>query len=127
MCIPKDKGGLQMDDIIEFVIEFIIDIIIDGGTELTKNKKVSKWIRYPIVIIASLISLAILGLLLLVSFSIMDDTLLGGLIILGFTLLFLGIIIYKARKAYIEAKEEKEKETLLDEYKNQEGISPDLK
>ena len=57
----------------------------------------------------------------------MDDTLLGGLIILGFTLLFLGIIIYKARKAYIEAKEEKEKETLLDEYKEQEGISPDLK
>lgn len=116
-----------MDDIIEFVVEFVIDLIIDGGTELTKNKKVSKWIRYPIVIIASLITLAILGLMLFVSFSIMGESLLGGLIILGFTLLFTGIIIYKVRKTYIEVKEEKEKETLLDEYKDQEGISPDLK
>ena len=33
----------------DFLIELIGDVLIEGSFELATNKKVSKWIRYPIL------------------------------------------------------------------------------
>lgn len=35
--------------IMDELIEFILDLLLEGGIELSANKKVSKWIRYPII------------------------------------------------------------------------------
>ena len=54
----------------------------------------------------------------------MSESLLGGLVILGFTFLFIGIIIFKVRKIYKETKKERENEKeffyiILHEKRNQ--------
>lgn len=125
-----------MGEVLEFIIEFIVELIVDGGIELTKNKKISKWIRYPIVGIAFIITTAIFGLLFLIGFGLLNETILGGLVILGLTTFLLILAIRKFRKVYIEAKEENEdlltensekNECLLDKYREQKGISPDLR
>ena len=115
---------------VEFIVELILDLIVDGGLELTKNRKVSKWIRYPIVIVAFLVTVAIFGLVILISFKLMREEPLGGLLIFGLTVFFLGLTIYKTIKVYKEVKEEhkaEEDENLIAEYKDQKGISPELK
>lgn len=125
-----------MGEVLEFIIELVIELIVDGGIELTKSKKVSKWIRYPIVAIAGIVTIGILGFMLLLGYGLLDETALGGLIILGLTLLLLILTIRKLIKVYKEVKEEKnnllaechnENECLLDKYKAQKGLSPDLK
>ena len=115
---------------VEFIIELILDLIVDGGLELTKNRRVSKWIRYPIVIVAFLVTVAIFGLMFLLSFMLMREKPLGGLLIFGLTVFFLGFTIYKTIKVYKEVQEEYEaedEENLIAEYKEQKGISPELK
>ena len=39
----------------DIVFEALVDLFLEGTFELTKNKKVSKWIRYPLMVIISLI------------------------------------------------------------------------
>ena len=125
-----------MGEVLEFIIELVIELIVDGGIELTKSKKVSKWIRYPIVAIAGIVTIGIFGFMFLVGYGLLEETVFGGLIILGFTILLLILTIHKLIKVYKEAKEEKgallaesseDNECLLDKYKLQKGISPDLK
>ena len=40
-----------MDD----VIEFILELILEGTIEISSNKKVPKWIRYPLIALIVLI------------------------------------------------------------------------
>ena len=127
-----------MGEVIEFIIEFILELIVDGGIELTKSKKVSKWIRYPIVGITLIITTGIFALLFFIGFGLLNETIVGGLVILGLTIFLLILAIHKLRKVYAEVKDEKENENLLaectednfntaDSYKEQNGISPHLR
>ena len=94
-----------MGEVLEFIIELVIELIVDGGIELTKSKKVSKWIRYPIVAIAGIVTIGIFGFMFLVGYGLLEETVFGGLIILGFTILLLILTIHKLIKVYKEAKE----------------------
>ena len=124
-----------MGEVIEFIIEFILELIVDGGIELTKSKKVSKWIRYPIVGITLIITTGIFALLFFIGFGLLNETIVGGLVILGLTIFLLILAIRKLRKVYAEVKDEKEtlQTECMDEnfnttasYKEQKGISPHL-
>ncbi|MBE5936920.1 MAG: hypothetical protein E7265_02690 [Lachnospiraceae bacterium] len=46
----------------ELIFEFLFELLIEGGIEVAGNKKVSKWIRIPLIIIFSVGILFILGL-----------------------------------------------------------------
>ena len=85
-----------MDDLIEFALE----LLLEGSMELSKNKKVPKWIRYPLIVLLTLffgtvtVGLVVIGILL-----IPDSPIGGGLIaIVGAVLLVLGL--RKAVKQY---------------------------
>ena len=114
-----------MDDIIEFLVELILEIVFEGGEVVAKNKKTSKWIRYPLIFIFFSVIIVFFAFITALGISILFENVLGGIVILGLDLLFAGLFINHARKIYKEAK--KEKDNLLAEYKEQEGISPDLK
>lgn len=47
----------------EFIIELILDLIFEGSIEISKNKKISKWIRYPLIALISLFFIAVLVLI----------------------------------------------------------------
>lgn len=46
----------------EDIIEIIGELFLDGLTEIVQNKKISKWIRYPILIFLSSFYLALVVL-----------------------------------------------------------------
>ena len=31
----------------DFIIELVMELLLEGSIEISSNKKVSKWIRYP--------------------------------------------------------------------------------
>ena len=92
--------------IIEFVVECLFEVVFEGYKSTCEDKKISKWIRYPLIAIAALVGLAIIGFFLLLSLSIMEDSLIGGFLILGIGLLILGYMIREFVKMYKNKKED---------------------
>ena len=35
----------------DILIELMIDLLFDAGLEVTKNKKINKWIRFPLILL----------------------------------------------------------------------------
>lgn len=90
----------------EFIIELILELIMDGSVSICKSKKVSKWIRYPLIFLVSLISLGIVGIVLVTAFDVMDDSIIGGLAILAIAIFILVCMIREIVKTYNEKKSE---------------------
>ena len=92
----------------EYIIEFFLDLILEGSFEISNNKKVSKWIRYPAIILITLffsivvIGLFILGLLLL------KNSIIGYIFIFLSIFMALGCFI-KFKKVYKNKKSEDKK------------------
>lgn len=90
----------------DFLIELIGDILIEGSFELATNKKVSKWIRYPILSLFIIFySAIILGILFIGINSINENFWLSIFLIVISLLLFVGTIIAIKRK--LNNKDEK--------------------
>lgn len=71
-------------------IEILLDLIFEGSLELLKSKKVPKWIRIIIafIFISFLVGIISLGIIIL------DESILGGIIIIFVGLfLLIGITI----------------------------------
>ena len=55
----------------ELLLELIFELLIEGSAEIAKDKKVNKWIRYPLAvllllfILAIIIALAVIGIIFL--------------------------------------------------------------
>lgn len=83
----------------DFLIELIGEILIEGGFELATNKKVSKWIRYPILSLLVIFYTAIiLGILFIGINYINENFWLSILLIIISLLLFIGTIVAIKKK-----------------------------
>lgn len=89
----------------EFIFELVFELIFEGGLEVTSNKKVSKWIRYPLLAIFSLIFLGIIFLIVFIGISSLKNTIIGGLFIIGLGIFMLIACIVKFRQFYLREKE----------------------
>lgn len=89
-----------MDDLFEFIFEFLFEL----GGEISKDKKVSKWIRYPLIALITLIFLGVSGLLLVIGIGAIINGELIGLLFLALGLFFLIGGVLKFRKEYLEKK-----------------------
>lgn len=88
----------------EFIFELIAEVLVDGGIEVGTNKKISKWIRYPILFILISLCLAVTFLVIFVGISIFEKSALGSILIIFVgIILFIGVI-FRFRKLYIENK-----------------------
>ncbi len=89
----------------EFLIELLLDLVLEGSIEISSNKKVSKFIRYPLIILIILFfSIVIFGLLLL-GIMIIKDNILIGLFIIAISLFLLIASIIKFKTIYLNKKE----------------------
>ena len=86
----------------EFLIELLIELIFEGGIELSANKKISKWIRYPLIIIIMLFFGFIIFGLLFLGISLANENIYLGLLLIVISLILLVAAIYKFKKIYIE-------------------------
>ena len=84
------------------LIEALIELIFDTSLELAKNKKISKWIRYPLIILIILFIVGIIGCLMSVGVVMIlskerPQMIIGELIIL-LAIIFSTIIIKNINK-----------------------------
>lgn len=85
----------------EFIIEFIIDFLFESSIEVSKDKKVPKYIRYPLIAIISLFFIVIIGLIFYTGIIVLKESIIAGiiLILIGLYMFIAGII--KFRKVYL--------------------------
>ena len=49
----------------DFILEIIFDLALENSVEIANNKKMNKYIRYPLVFLLSLVIIAVIGALLI--------------------------------------------------------------
>lgn len=83
----------------DLFIEIIAETILEGILELSMNKKISKWIRYPALILIILIYTLLIGGLLIIGIKSLRNTLVGGtiIILLDALIFILTILAFKKK------------------------------
>lgn len=89
----------------EFLAELLFELIFEGCFELSSNKKLPRYVRYPFIILIVLFFLTVILGLIFLGFMILDKTVLGGVfIILVGIMLGIGSVI-KFKQVYAEKKD----------------------
>lgn len=88
----------------EFIIELILELLLEGGLEISSNKKISKWIRYPLIIFITIIFLSVILLILYLGLSLLNDWFLAGMVFLVIGIIMFISAIIKFKKLYLEKK-----------------------
>jgi len=83
----------------EWLFEFIFELVLDGSMEISKSKKVPKYIRYPLIAILFLFVLAVIGLILYAGVLCFSENMLAGIffILIGLFMVIMGVIKIKNR------------------------------
>lgn len=85
----------------EYIFEFILELVLEGSIEVSKSRKIPKYIRYPLIVIISLFFIAVIGLIFLVGIlSLKENIPLGVFFILIGLFMFIMSVI-KFRKTYL--------------------------
>lgn len=90
----------------DFIIELILELLLEGSIELGTSKKISKYIRYPILILLLLFYLAIIGLVLFVGISALSESLIGGIILIVLNVFLVAATILGFRKKLKEKRKD---------------------
>lgn len=91
----------------DLIYEIILEIIFEGTLELSSNKKVPKFIRYPLIfILFLLISIIIVGIFIL-GISIYNENAIISLILLISSIALLNGAINKFKNLYLEKNKQK--------------------
>ena len=94
----------------DLLIEIILELLFEGGAEICANRKISKWIRYPILFVFfAFVFIIVFGIIFL-GISSLKTNLSAGLVLLTIGLIMLVCIIVKFRKQYIKKINEKNEE-----------------
>lgn len=84
----------------EFIAEFLFELLFEGSMEISTNKKVPKWIRYPLICLVALFFLSITILLLIVGISIWNKSILASLFVVAVSIFLLVGSILKLKELY---------------------------
>lgn len=88
----------------DFIIELVIELLLEGSIEISSNKRVSRWIRYPLIVFIVTMFAGIILLMLYLSFSLLNKNVLVAILILIISLFMLISAIIKFKKLYLEKK-----------------------
>ena len=88
----------------EFIIELILELLLEGSIEVSSNRKVSKWIRYPLIIFITTIFSGVILLIIFLGLSLLNDWFLVGIIFLIIGIVMFVSAVIKFKKLYIEKK-----------------------
>lgn len=94
--------------IFEIVIDFIVSIFIDNTDKIIKNKKISKWIRYPVIFIAIVLSSLITITPIILGIVLLDKNITASVIFILIGTVFTLLMIYEIKKIIKEKMIEKE-------------------
>lgn len=86
----------------EFLIEAVLDLIFEGSIEISSNKKVPKWIRYPLIVLIILFCMIVILGLLIIGIVMLKESILAGIITISVSLILFILGIIKFNKIYKE-------------------------
>ena len=66
----------------EFLIEVLLELILEGGIEISSNKKVPKWIRYPMIVLILLFFTFVIVAILALGMYILTKNIFMGIVII---------------------------------------------
>lgn len=86
----------------EIIFEILIELILEGTVEASKNKKIPKVVRYPLIFIIVLLFIGVIGLVLFTGILAYQkiNRICGILLIITATVLVISSII-KFRQIYL--------------------------
>lgn len=92
-----------MDELFEALLELLFDLML----EISSNSKISKWIRYPLILIITLIFIIVIFGLMIIGLDLLKENIYIGsfLVLISIVLLISAILNYK--KIYLENRKEK--------------------
>jgi len=82
----------------DFFIDLIGEIIFEGLFELATNKKISKWIRYPLLGLFIIIYGLIIGLLIVLGIELFNKNRIISYVLWGLGLIVIIITILSLKK-----------------------------
>lgn len=86
----------------EFIVELILELFLEGGIEVSSNKNISKWIRYPILVLMVLFFLVVIFGIIILGLFLLPESIFGGIFVTVVGLVMLGMAIYKFKTGYLE-------------------------
>ena len=102
----------------EFILEFIFDLVLESSMEIAKDKKIKKWIRYPLAFVLFLFIIAVIGTIFFVGIMfIFDEEInikLAGILFIIFDI----ILIISAIKKIMNEKNKYNKSLNKEKYKD---------
>lgn len=79
----------------DFIIELILELAIEGSLAIGTNKKISRWIRYPLLFLLAIFYICILGVIAVAGIKILDSNFILGIVFLIFDFVFSAVLITK--------------------------------
>ena len=93
------------------LIEFILELLLEGTVELSSNRKVPKYIRYPLIFLITLFFLVLIIGIFIIGILLIDENILVGLLFIVLSIIFGIGSIKKFKKLYLQKKNEKSDES----------------
>lgn len=92
----------------DIIFELILELLIEGGMEVSTNRKISKWIRYPVALILALFFAAVIFGMLFFGIFLLQSNLFAALFIILIGLFALIGSAEKIRNIYRKEKNQEE-------------------
>lgn len=92
----------------DLIIGLIFELIVDGCIEASGNKKVCRWIRYPLIVLVCLFFGSIIALMFFVAFGVSKENPLGSVMVGMLGLFLLVGTVLKFRKLYFTKRSSEE-------------------
>lgn len=84
----------------DIVLEFFLELIVDGGIEASGNKKLSRWIRYPLIALVVLFFGTVIALIFYLALGLSSNEPVASVAFSSLGVFLLVGTVLKFRKLY---------------------------
>lgn len=84
----------------DIVLEFFLELIVDGGIEASGNKKLSRWIRYPLIALVVLFFGAVIAMMFYLALGLSSNEPVASVAFSSLGVFLLVGTVLKFRKLY---------------------------
>lgn len=88
----------------DILFEIVFDLLFEGSLEIASDKKISKWIRYPLIVLLIFLFAVVIVSLFVLGIYIFEDSIVMSIILIVCSLLMLIGSIINFKNIYIERK-----------------------
>lgn len=89
----------------DFIFELLFELIFEGALSVSSNKKVSKFIRYPLIAFMILFFLGVIGGIFVLGIFSLKKSVIGGIFVIFVSVMLFTMATVKFIKTYINVKD----------------------